>query len=73
MATITITKDNFWQKMSLIYKKINTFWELKIKFEEKKDPTIRLQRLVDDPENISYGPFDNVEDAIIFLNRDLWK
>lgn len=23
----------------------------------RKDPTIRLQKLVDDPENTSYGPF----------------
>lgn len=55
MTTITINKENFWQKMSLIYKKINLFWEIKITLD-KKDPTIRLQKLVEDPKNTSYWP-----------------
>lgn len=39
---------------------------------KKKDPTIRLQKLVDDPKNTSYGPFDNVNDFLKHLhsNRD---
>lgn len=35
MNTITITKENFWQKMSLIYKKVNTNWKLRIKLEKE--------------------------------------
>lgn len=34
MTTITITKDNFWQKMSLIYKKVNVIWKVKIKLDD---------------------------------------
>ena len=37
MATITITKENFWQKMSMIYKKVNTNWKVKIQFETNDD------------------------------------
>ena len=37
MATITLTKENFWQKMSLIYKNVNLIWKLKIKLDESDD------------------------------------
>lgn len=30
-----------------------------------------LQKMVDDPDNTSYGPFDTMEEALVFLNRDL--
>lgn len=69
MTTLTLNKKNFWQKMSLIYKKINTFWELKIKLEQK-DPTIRLQKLVDDPNNTSYWPFNNADDFLKHLHSN---
>lgn len=39
----------------------------------KKDPTIRLYKLVNDTTNTDYWPFDTVDDALGFLNRDLWK
>lgn len=34
MTTITITKENFWQKMSLIYKKVNLAGKVRIKFDD---------------------------------------
>jgi len=73
METMIINKDNFWEKMSMIYEAMNVFWEVKIEIYEEKDPTIRLQKLLDDPDNISYWPFDTAEEAINFLNRDLWE
>jgi len=38
MATITLNKDNFWQKMSLIYKELLNYNSIKLKIEkpEKK-------------------------------------
>lgn len=74
MATITIENvpetfiKKFWTKVSF-----STISISKKRIYTKKDPTIRLQKMVEDPENISYWPFDNVNDAINFLNRDLWK
>ncbi len=35
---------------------------------EKKDPTIRLQKLVDDPKNTSYGPM-SVENFISEMKK----
>ncbi len=28
---------------------------------------------MEDPSNMSYGPFDTMSDALTFLNRDIWK
>ncbi len=59
MTTITIENvpDNvvkrLWNKVS--FTSINI---TKKRVYTKKDPTIMLQKLVDDPENISYGPFE---------------
>lgn len=37
MATITITKENFWQKISLIYKKVYSAWKIKINIDEREN------------------------------------
>ena len=66
MTTIKINKDNFWKKMSIIYKMLLAEWELEIKLKKEKDPTVRLNKLVNDPDNTVYWPFDNVEK---FLNH----
>ena len=59
MATITIKNvpETFVKKY---FKTTFSYNELEIKPRTRKirkDPTIRLQKLVDDPENISYWPF----------------
>lgn len=54
MATLTI--ENVPDKL------IKNLWTTvsfeNVKIIKRKDPTIRLQRLMDDPENISYWPFE---------------
>lgn len=70
-TTIVLNKENFGREISSLYEEMIFAGKLKIKLEREKDSTIRLQKMLDDPENTSYGPFDNAEDAIKFLNRDL--
>ncbi len=72
MATITIENvpETFIKKHFR-----TTFSYDEVKFQPKKiqkDPTIRLQKLVEDPDNTSYWPFDNAEDFLKHLhsNRD---
>ncbi len=58
MATIII--ENVPEALAKKYFK-TTFSYEEVKFEPKeieKDPTIRLQKLIEDPENTSYGPFE---------------
>ena len=58
MATITIedVPETFVKKYFR-----TTFSYNEVKIEPKKiekDPTIKLQKLIEDPENTSYGPFE---------------
>lgn len=58
MATITI--EDVPETFIIKYYK-TTFSFNEIKIEPKKiqiDPTIRLQKLLEDPENITYWPFE---------------
>lgn len=36
-TTITITKENFWQKVSLLYKRLNSSWKIKIRIDTQDD------------------------------------
>lgn len=66
MATITI--ENVPETLVKKYYK-TTFSYNEVMFEPKKiekDPTIRLQKLIEDPENISFWPFE-WEDITNFL------
>lgn len=63
--------EKIWEKvivsMSLdIYEKIAHDLEI----NNKKDPTIKLHEMLNDPENTSYGPFDNVEDFLSHLHSN---
>lgn len=74
MAVITIEDvpesviNRIWAKV--YFSQINIS---KKRIYQKKDPTVKLNKIVNDPDNLNYGPFDRVDDAIDFLNRDLWK
>lgn len=76
MATITI-KDVPETFVKKYFKTTFSYDEVKIEPKKiQKDPTIRLQKLLEDPENISYGPFDNAEDFLKHLhnnNDEIWK
>jgi hypothetical protein len=67
MATITI--ENVPESV------VETYWTNinydEIKFQPKKvkkDPTIRLQKLIEDPNNTSYGPM-SIEDFISEMKK----
>jgi hypothetical protein len=54
----------FWTKVS--FSSIN----ISKKRSYKKDITVKLYKEVNDPENISYGPFDNALDFINHLHSN---
>ena len=77
MATIIIEDvpdkvvESYWTKIS--YNNIKTSFLPKKKINvQKKDYTVELNKLVIDPENVSYWPFNDMTEALKFLNRDLW-
>lgn len=37
MTTITLTRENFWKKMSLIYQKVNSVWKIRINLSQEED------------------------------------
>ena len=72
--TITLTPQNFEEKMKFLYTQVveanDSSLILTIDYSQvKKNKS--FQERMDDPENTSYGPFENMQDAVKFLNRDL--
>ena len=68
MATITIENvpESFVKKY---LKTIFSFDEVRIEPKNiQKDPTVRLQKMLEDPENISYGPM-SVDDFISEMKK----
>jgi len=76
MATITI--ENVPQSFIEKYTKTTfSFEEVALKPKKVfKDPTIEIQKKVEDPSNKRFGPFDNVEAFLEHLHSnsiEVWK
>lgn len=67
MATIII--ENVPEKVIKRFGQKVSFSSVRIS-KKKVDPTIRLQKLIEDPENISYWPFSNVDDFLEHLHSN---